>query len=154
MLLLIPFLASAAPATAQNAQTAAAAGKQQWQPPKLLDARPSGFDAPVYNNNIIETKYTDIAGRSGGSTQTAIAKTKDAPTTVFQWYQNALRANGWEIEPAKPPAKPIPLQEQGNLYMAKAHKEGYSLFFFCTHPKATAYTTVNVSVSKSQAAAR
>jgi hypothetical protein len=115
--------------------------------PKTSDMAPSGFTAPVYRNNVIETKYSQTDGHSGTSL-TASEKTKDAPATVYQWYQNALQADGWNILPTQP-------STNANLAMAKAQKDDAILFFYCTRNKATpGYSLVTITVSTKAPGAR
>jgi hypothetical protein len=128
------------------------AQKMVGHTPQMSNQRPAGFEAPVYINNVIESKYMEAPG--GNATKSAVFKTKDAPATVFQWYQSALRSTGWEIEPTKALTQPNPLQQSGNLFMARAHKDGNSLMFYCAHTKGTDYTRINVSILPTPPGAR
>jgi hypothetical protein len=139
--------ASALAAPPGTAQIPPGANRPPRPGVKFLDQPPAGFDAPVYRNNLIETKYSEMKGRDGSPSQTAISKTKDAPATVYQWLQTALQSSGWELEAAKPLSQPNALQEKGNLFMGKAHKQNESLVFYCVRRGGDS-TTLNISVIK------
>ncbi len=112
---------------------------------KTLKQAPAGFQAPVYANNVVSTKYGEVTSINGLRTTMAMIRTSDSPTTVLKWYEAALPSYGWQLDQHKEAGQGM--TQSGELQTLKARKEGLSLSLSCLHPPSIKETCINISIS-------
>ncbi len=114
---------------------------------RMTTQAPSNFPVQPYKSNVTQTTF--INSTKGSPVANLSICTKDSPETVFQWYQQALKAAGWtlRIPSAKLMAK---LGSQGQLFMLDAEKEQQGIKLMCILDKATNGTTVTVGWLKNR----
>lgn len=108
---------------------------------------PSNFPVPTYKSNVTVTTFMNST--KGPPVANLSIITKDSPDTVFQWYQQALKAGGWSlrIPSAKLMAK---ISSRAQLLMLDASKEQQGVKLTCILDKATNGTTVTVGWVKNR----
>jgi len=112
---------------------------------KTLKQAPAAFQAPVYANNVISTKYGEVNSVKGLHTTMAIIRTSDSPTTAMQWYETAIPSYGWQVDPHKETNQGM--TQYGELQFLRARKEGLILTLSCLRPPNFKETCINLSVS-------
>lgn len=108
---------------------------------------PSNFPVQPYTSNVTQTTF--INSTKGSPVANLSICTKDSPETVFQWYQQALKAAGWSLRIASPKLM-AKIGSQGQLFMLDAEKEKQGIKLLCILDKATKGTTVTVGWLKNR----
>lgn len=103
---------------------------------------PTNFPLPKYTSNVTQTRF--INSTTGHATASATLTTKDPAQTVFQFYLDACRRDGWKIR--TPTAKALEnTRAATGFYMLEGNKENKMIRLYCVQDPKTHATNLGIS---------
>ncbi len=108
----------------------------------LSDKWPTNFPLPQYASNVTETKFVNTT--KGRPSASASLITKDPAETVFKFYLDACRRDGWSIR--TPSAKTLEnTRAATNFYMLEGNKDKRMIRLICLQNPKTHATSLNIT---------
>lgn len=114
---------------------------------RFADSWPTNFPLPKYPNNVTETKFLNTT--QGPPSASASLMTKDPAETVFQFYLDACRRDGWKVK--MPSAKALEKTRGAtNFYMLEGRKDKRMVRIFCLQNPKTHATSLGITWFKTE----
>ncbi|CAN5180006.1 hypothetical protein BH10CYA1_BH10CYA1_61030 [soil metagenome] len=105
------------------------------------DTWPTNFPMPKYTSNVTQTRF--VNSTKGRVSASAYLTTKDPAQTVFQFYLDACRRDGWKVR--TPTVKALEnTRAATNFYMLEGNKEKKMIRLFCTQDPKTHATNLSI----------
>lgn len=102
---------------------------------------PTNFPLPKYTSNVTDTRF--VNSTKGTPQATATLTTKDPAETVYQFYLDACKRDGWNVR--VPKDKTIAnTPGTTKLLMLEGNKENKMIRIFCTQNPKTNATTLSI----------
>ncbi len=106
------------------------------------DTWPKNFPLPKYTSNVTQTRF--INSTQGHASASATLTTKDPAQTVFQFYLDACRQDGWKIK--TPTAKTLEnTRAATGFYTLEGSKENMMIRLYCSQNPKTHATNLGIT---------